>query len=285
MITSETIKEILPKLSQIQQEVTSVHKSATNEHQHYTYATLGDYLDLLREKLAEHDLVLTTTVLNHELHLHEGGKVTAGMMIATRLTHVPSLEWVEIHCPGEGIDHGDKGTYKAITGARKYALALLFNLVTTDDPEADEEVDRKTGEIKPKSHTPAPVKRPAGRPAATNGSASRGNDYEKILATAGLRVEIKTSGKFTNYNISAAKGTLKSALMPETVNHYSRSKDDPYDKLRGLWLPGGVLSFGKDGFEAFVSHIASEYGAPMQNELQYQEEDPADNVGSADLPF
>jgi hypothetical protein len=39
---------------------------------------------------------------------------------------------------GEGADSADKGAYKAMTGARKYAFRLLFNIPTGDDAERDE---------------------------------------------------------------------------------------------------------------------------------------------------
>ena len=49
---------------------------------------------------------------------------------------------------GQGEDRSDKGVYKAITGALKYALTTTFLLPTGDDPENEEE----------DKHTPAPTK-------------------------------------------------------------------------------------------------------------------------------
>jgi hypothetical protein len=40
--------------------------------------------------------------------------------------------------PGESWDIGDKSLYKSVTGARKYALACLFDLKGGTDPESDE---------------------------------------------------------------------------------------------------------------------------------------------------
>ena len=44
--------------------------------------------------------------------------------------------------PGDGADTGDKGIYKAMTGAEKYFLMKTFLVSTGDDPEADEKVDK-----------------------------------------------------------------------------------------------------------------------------------------------
>jgi hypothetical protein len=45
---------------------------------------------------------------------------------------------------GYGSDKGDKGAYKASTGAFKYMLMRLFMVATGDDPEGDERTDQRT---------------------------------------------------------------------------------------------------------------------------------------------
>ena len=52
-------------------------------------------------------------------------------------------------------DAGDKGIYKAIAGAQKYALMKVFMIPTGDDPEADEGVDERNHKA-PTKPTPAP---------------------------------------------------------------------------------------------------------------------------------
>ncbi len=52
--------------------------------------------------------------------------------------HAPDGSSVKNTAAGEGLDqNGDKGTYKAITGATKYFLLKLFLIPTGDDPETD----------------------------------------------------------------------------------------------------------------------------------------------------
>ena len=53
---------------------------------------------------------------------------------------VNSAEELTVKMPGEGRDPGDKGPYKAMTGALKYALLQSFLIATGDDPE-DERAD------------------------------------------------------------------------------------------------------------------------------------------------
>ena len=44
---------------------------------------------------------------------------------------------------GSGQDAGDKGIFKAISGAQKYALMKAFMIPTGDDPEQDAGVDER----------------------------------------------------------------------------------------------------------------------------------------------
>ena len=49
---------------------------------------------------------------------------------------------------GTGADNGDKALYKAVTGGHKFFIASNFNIAESNDPEADEIID------KPKYTTP-----------------------------------------------------------------------------------------------------------------------------------
>jgi hypothetical protein len=54
---------------------------------------------------------------------------------------------------------GDKGTYKALTGANKYLLFKLFQIETGDDPEKDGDEEREGSKRPPANgnkHAPTP---------------------------------------------------------------------------------------------------------------------------------
>lgn len=82
------------------------------------------------------------------------GQHACRVQIKLTLLH-SSGEELSIVAWGEGQDHGDKAIYKAITGARKYGLACLFNLATSDDPERDARTDEP-----PVAAAPAPKEEP-----------------------------------------------------------------------------------------------------------------------------
>ena len=75
-----------------------------------------------------HTATVKATIVFHDLDFNE--KLTASGL-------------------GDGADSGDKGIYKAQTGALKNALRNAFLLPDEADPEADEEVDKATKVSKP----------------------------------------------------------------------------------------------------------------------------------------
>jgi hypothetical protein len=67
----------------------------------------------------------------------KGGGKRAVATMHVRFTVTDGAEERQFVMIGEGEDSGDKATYKAMTGAQKYALLKLFLISTGDDPEAD----------------------------------------------------------------------------------------------------------------------------------------------------
>ncbi len=58
------------------------------------------------------------------------------LVMTWRLEDVESGDWREWNIPGEGYDGTDKGTPKAQTSSRKYAIIDIFNLAVGNDIEA-----------------------------------------------------------------------------------------------------------------------------------------------------
>lgn len=165
-LESTPMSGLAKALARAQADFPSVGKSGTNLFDKYRYAMLEDYVTKVQPILAKHGLSVVTSVLDvqsGEPRTTKGGTVehVARVRIALRLIH-ESGEWIEATSWGEGQDRADKAIYKAITGARKYGLAALLGLATTDDPESDETVGRDTGaKAKPVQTTEVKVEEPA----------------------------------------------------------------------------------------------------------------------------
>lgn len=157
MKSSESLAKLAPALTKAQAEFKGVAKSGRNTFDKYDYANLEDYVHAVRGVLASHGLSLLSSSeeiipLEDRTTKNGGCEHAVRVKLTTRIVH-ESGEWIETSSCGEGQDRADKAVYKAITGARKYALASALNLATTDDPEQDDD------------HEPAPVKQQP-RPAA-----------------------------------------------------------------------------------------------------------------------
>lgn len=196
------VKQLAEAMLKARQGMTKVHKTSKNTHHGYDYASLEDILNVVEKPLAENDLVVLSSV---EELIAEDSTNRVLVKLKTTLLH-KSGEFVEQSCWGEGVDKQDKATYKAITGARKYALACMFNLVTTDEPEADN-VDRS--------------KKTAPRTAAKTEPPKRNGD---------------------NYDFLAKK--LESCKTPNDVHafglDYKKSINDLPDDLKGKLVARAV---------------------------------------------
>lgn len=128
--TSVSVKSILSAMIAVRQMAKKVGMTGRNKHFNFDYAKLSDYFDTLEDAMEKNSLL----VISSGTHIEALPKTGVLLALSLRVYHV-SGEWIQIHVFGEGVDPNDKATYKAITGARKYGLAQLFNLVTGNDPD------------------------------------------------------------------------------------------------------------------------------------------------------
>lgn len=138
MRTSDSVDAVFPALIAAQAAFRPVAKSGRNKQQDYSYADLDDYLLAVRGALASNGLALCGSVVEivpgPQVVTKGGTWQSARAHVVLRLIHT-SGQWIEVDGWGDGADSLDKGAYKAITGARKYAVASLLGLATSDDPE------------------------------------------------------------------------------------------------------------------------------------------------------
>lgn len=136
------MKNIINALNKVMATAGYVQKNAKNEFHGYKYASEANLLETLRPALIENGLILIPSISNvSPVDVHGNTLVT----VEYTLAHTSGEIWPDkITAIGCGNDMaksgkiGDKGIYKAITGANKYLLFKLFQIETGDDPEKDE---------------------------------------------------------------------------------------------------------------------------------------------------
>lgn len=121
------------KLAEVLARVDRIPKNGHNSHFNYDYVMESDLVDQIRPMLAERKIVVLPSV---EEATQNGSLST--LRIRFRFIDAESGDFEDIVFVGQGQDTGDKGYYKAYTGAVKYMLMKTFLVATGDDPDRDD---------------------------------------------------------------------------------------------------------------------------------------------------
>ena len=146
--------KIATALHAVMAKVSYVQKDGKNAFHGYRYASEAALLAALRPAMIEEGIFLIPSV-SLVKPIDDHGNTHVEMEYT--LVHKDGDVWpFPIRAAGMGNDRskngavGDKGVYKAITGANKYLLFKMFQIETGDDPE------NETHEVP--ALAPAPVK-------------------------------------------------------------------------------------------------------------------------------
>lgn len=134
-------KHVAAKMLAVMGDVGYVKKDGKNTFQNYSYVSEADTIATVRQAMCKHGLVATPVVTSHSTI--EAGATKSGakqwfttILVEYTFTDPDSGESLLVTTIGQGMDTGDKGCYKAMAGANKYALLKAFQIATgDDDPE------------------------------------------------------------------------------------------------------------------------------------------------------
>lgn len=144
------------KLIKIYEELDHVEKAGRNTKQGYNFVRSADVLREVRKAFAKHGVYAQTQfqlLSTYDIKTNSGGNMhTATVQVNVTFLDSDSEETVLVSGLGDGADSGDKGIYKAMTGATKNALRNALLLPDEADPEADETVDEETKEVAPQKN-------------------------------------------------------------------------------------------------------------------------------------
>jgi hypothetical protein len=132
------------KLHAIQRDVTYMAKEGRNTAQGYKFLGEAQITETFKALLEKHGVFFGYSSEIKDIRLSPSGKQTlTGVEVKYRFVDVESGDFIEGVAAGQGTDTGDKGVYKAITGAIKYIFMKTFLIPTGDDPENDTKEERK----------------------------------------------------------------------------------------------------------------------------------------------
>lgn len=162
---SEAITRVMTKVDYVQKEKTGALK--------YSFAGEAALIAALRPEMVEEGISMYCAGIE-DVVATEYQSSSGTRMINVTLTghwafvHAPSGTQIVVTSRGEGSDSSDKANNKAMTGSFKYAIRQTFMIETGDDPDKDQNDERKSASrqvSKPKAEPAA--KQMAGIPEKT----------------------------------------------------------------------------------------------------------------------
>ena len=121
-----------------------IQKDGYNSGQNYGFVSERAFITKCRDVMLGLGIVITGSMVEGKAGegLTKSGKTNlfTGAM-RYRFWDVDTGQYIDCIYPGQGADSSDKGVYKALTGAFKYALRQTLMIATGDDPEATDEPD------------------------------------------------------------------------------------------------------------------------------------------------
>lgn len=102
----------------------------------YAYARVEDVLTVVHPLLVKYKLIATGQVTKDVVtHVIRGGAATTELSVEWTLEDTTTGESRTWRIPGSGSDENGKGSYRSLTGSRKYFYVIVFNLKFGDEPE------------------------------------------------------------------------------------------------------------------------------------------------------
>ena len=122
MEQSESVKNIIPALINVQKSITNVAKNADNPFFKSKYADLPSIIEHSRDLLSDNDLVVVQTNEPHDI----------GIVVVTTMYH-SSGEWIRGKLRLTPSKNDPQQAGSAITYGRRYTLAAILNIAQEDD--------------------------------------------------------------------------------------------------------------------------------------------------------
>jgi hypothetical protein len=150
VMDNNNIKCLAIKMIKIMKQVGYIQKKGINQFHRYKYATETDVSAAFSKAMIENNVFMFSSVLERDCKSYQtrGNKESFLVTVKLQVTFVDgdSGESFTGVFYGDGSDSDDKGVYKAITGAQKYALMKTFLVATGDDPEKENENEKSNTE-------------------------------------------------------------------------------------------------------------------------------------------
>lgn len=136
--TPPSFKNLTKKILAVIADIEPIKKDGVNSFHNYKYVSDAQIVEMIRALLIKHKLV----ILPSQLECSQENNLTV-VKVNYKIIDAESGEFLDTTAFGYGMDKGDKGVYKASTGAEKYFFLKTFLVPTFDDAEKESPVRRE----------------------------------------------------------------------------------------------------------------------------------------------
>lgn len=141
MSESPMIYKLLPKIAE---EIGALGKDKRNEHFKFQYRSFEQVIGALHPIFVKHGVTPCPMVKDGTMRVDGELKNWLTTAVVVYRMYAPDGSYVDCECLAQGNDPGDKGAYKLMSGAIKYAFGQMFT-IPFDAEEADAEPATSVG--------------------------------------------------------------------------------------------------------------------------------------------
>lgn len=218
-------------MAAILKDIDAIAKSQKNQAQGFNFRGIDDVYNALHPIFAAHGVVCIPTVEKIDKcdFLNAKGNKVFHTHVTMRFRFTAADgSLIEAMTIGEGMDHGDKSTAKALSAAHKYLLLQTFLIPTADIVDAD----RYDPTIDP--HEQLRAVREENAKQAVMKALAEGEKtelpQEQVDALAKKRAELEKK-------ISEGQGTTKDAQVVTPKKEPEKTKEEPKPDQNGRKAP------------------------------------------------
>lgn len=226
---AETKMNLHEKMLEAAKELNYLAKTGHNSNQHYDYVEEAEVKRAVRDALYKRGVLVTFGIqnINSTPSTTAKGTVTFLTQVVANIAFIDAEDpgqRIDVAVPGQGMDQGDKGVYKAMTGAIKYALLNNFMIPSGDDPES----------------FPEPNEEQAEEPAKKGGRKARGWDDVRGIKVEDAGKDDQALSIFATHLQSIDPEldfdkVMKAIGGKVTDKFPGATLEEVYDAIKGIW--------------------------------------------------
>lgn len=276
-------RPLVMKMARVMAQVERIPKNGYNAFHKYDYVMEADLVELVRTKLAEQHIAIFPSVRDVHTEEVKGGRQAnylTTVVLDITLIDGETGDSVTISWVGRGADAGEKGVYKAYTGAIKYFLMKTFLIPTGDDPERETE-DRQPQRSGGRRSKPSQRRASRGRRKPQKSEPAKGKSPQRASPSYALAKAI-----FSSLADVVGQGRAGAVCKRIAAEHF----EDSLRELSVEQLEGIQQEIKHEGVRSFVERTLArqeeqhQAGATSSSDSPPDKDDPGKDDRLKDEP-